>query len=130
MTGKLTKEEKQAPFLISMVMSTSQMLGEFILKKLETTLAWVVPVYNDKPNLGLLIEEFRRLHQDCVSKEKHFAGMKAVRETWIERENKLKEEHESEIKRIREELYKTYLLAQKLRLMILWLRRSRQSKNG
>ena len=38
---------RQEPFKINMMYPTSQMLGEFILGKLETTEAWVVPMYDD-----------------------------------------------------------------------------------
>jgi len=44
MTDKELK--KQEPFLIDMTAVTSEMLGRCILGKLETTQAWVVPIYD------------------------------------------------------------------------------------
>ena len=40
-------KEKQKPFKINMTYPTSEMLGKFILSTLETTEAWVVPIYDD-----------------------------------------------------------------------------------
>ena len=40
---------KQEPFKINMTFPTSEMLGKHILSKLETTEAWVVPIYPDEP---------------------------------------------------------------------------------
>ncbi len=37
--------EKQQPFKISMMVPTNEMLGKYLLGKLETTTAWVVPIY-------------------------------------------------------------------------------------
>lgn len=50
------KTEKQEPFLIDMTYPTSEMLGRHILGKLETTQAWVVPIYDGKPNVAALLE--------------------------------------------------------------------------
>lgn len=47
MSKLLTPEERQKPFKIDMTMVTSEMLGGYILGKLETTWAWVMPVYED-----------------------------------------------------------------------------------
>ncbi len=43
----MNKLEKQKPFKIDMTMPTSEMLGRSILEKLETTQAWVVPIYEN-----------------------------------------------------------------------------------
>ena len=45
----MTPEGKQEPFLLDMTLVTSEMLGRYILGKLETTQAWVVPVYDGEP---------------------------------------------------------------------------------
>ncbi len=42
-------DKKQAPFKINMTLPTSEMLGKHILSTLETTEAWVVPIYPDEP---------------------------------------------------------------------------------
>lgn len=38
-------DKKQEPFKINMTYPTSEMLGKYILSTLETTEAWVVPIY-------------------------------------------------------------------------------------
>lgn len=38
----------QPPFKINMSFPTSEMLGKHVLGKLETTEAWVVPIYREK----------------------------------------------------------------------------------
>ncbi len=41
--------ERQGAFKINVAPLTSEMLGRFILSTLETTEAWVVPIYPDAP---------------------------------------------------------------------------------
>lgn len=54
--------KKQRPFLIDMTFPTSEMLGKHILSKLETTQAWVVPIYNDEPSESQICQLGSRPH--------------------------------------------------------------------
>ena len=60
-----SKEVKQEPFLIDITLLTGQNLGEYITGKLETTQAWVVPIYDGKPTE----EQICKLLEACNSIE-------------------------------------------------------------
>ncbi len=65
---EMTPKEKQKPFLCRKRHINSEMLGKAILGKLETTQAWVVPIYNDEPTEAQLAKDRDRPDREKMAR--------------------------------------------------------------